>query len=510
PLAHPVQPKEYAAIDNFYTATVYEKGAEIIRMMQTLLGEAAFSKGMELYFDRFDGTAATIEDFMGCMAEAGDRDLSGFRRWYDQAGLPRVKVQERYDAAAQTLSLSFEQDTPATPAASAKEPFEIPIQIGFAAETAGGAPGLEDRLIVLTETSAQVDIKCGAPKPAVSLLRGFSAPVRLERDLAERDRRALMRGDGDLFNRWEAMREASLSILQAVANGAAFADQAQAVGVYADALAESLADETLEHAYRAELLLQPSPTEIAQTLEVIDPAAIQSAHSAVRQALAERLQGVLSRLHDSLAANAPYSPDAASAGRRALRNAALDLLLALEGPEPAQRALAQAAAASNMTDEAAAVSALARAGRPEKDEALAAFYEKWREEPLIVNKWLAWRAADPSDDPLARVRSLTTHPAYDVKTPNKVRAVLATFSAQNMAGFHRPDGEAYGFFIDQLLAIDALNPTLAARLATGLETWPRFEPARRALLRQAVDRLAGADGLSANLSDVAQRLRPRD
>ncbi|MEM6851701.1 MAG: aminopeptidase N, partial [Pseudomonadota bacterium] len=411
PLAHPVQPQSYSAIDNFYTATVYEKGAEVIRMMQTLLGREKFRAGLDIYFARFDGSAATVEDLVRCMEEAGDVDLSQFRLWYRQAGTPRVFVDDAYDPDREELTIRLRQETPPTPGQEQKEPLSIPIRYGLVSGEEGDA---RDALTVLSARETTIVEENLKTRPTLSILRAFSAPVRVVRDLDGAERTALMSGDTDPFNRWEASRSFAMALLKtdASAGGAPATDGD--ILAFADALAASLADETLEPAYRAELLALPSEMEIALSLEQIDPEAVSAARSRLRRAVAGRLDGLLRDIYHRFASNAPYSPDADAAGRRALRNTALDMLLALNDDATAALATEQAASAANMTDEAAAVSALARSGRPEREGALAAFYEKWRAEPLIVNKWLGWRAASPSADALQTVKELMAHEAFDI------------------------------------------------------------------------------------------------
>ena len=506
PLAHPVRPESYVAIDNFYTATVYQKGAELVRMQHELLGPKAFRKGTDLYFERHDGAAVTIEDFVLAMEEASGEDLSQFRRWYSDAGTPQITVTETWDAEAGALTVALAQQTPPTPGQSEKPPRQIPVRVGVIG--ADGAAAAPERVLSLTKAEESFTIDGLKEKPLLSVLRGYSAPVDIHQTLSIDDRTRLIAADADPFNRWAVAHRLSLDIVRSYAGEARLDDADAAFDQYAESVRAVLADENLEHAFKAEVLRPPTRSDIARAVSVIDPGAIEAAHRRFVKGLAGVLEGELFALHGELASTAPYAPDATGAGRRALRNAALSILL-LGGAEEAQtRASAQAATADNMTDEAAAVSALAFVGGAGADAALAAFYEKWRADDLVVNKWLGWQAAAPDhegDSALARIDRLAAHDAYDDRNPNKVRALVGVFANENLAAFHAETGAGYDWFAETVSRLDAINPNIAARLTTALSAWRDLEPGRRARVEEMLGRLSGAE-LSAEASEMVTRL----
>ncbi|MGE0409727.1 MAG: aminopeptidase N, partial [Amphiplicatus sp.] len=500
PLAHPPRPESYITIDNFYTATVYEKGAEIVRMMKTLLGPEKFRKGCDLYFARHDGTAATVEDFVRAMEDASGADFLQFRRWYSDAGTPTLTVRENYDPQSGAFTLDLAQKTMPTPGQKEKLPRHIPVAYALY-DRRSGAP-LEQGVAELKEAQARLTLGPFKERPAASLLTGFSAPVRLDRELTLDDRLFLAGRDGDLFNRWAATEGLWRDLCLAEAGLKPMKDRDDAFARFAAALGASLAEAEKDRALTAELLRCPSEADLARSAELIDPAAITQGRKETRRRIAESLKNDLLSLYKAARSNAPFEPSAAQAGARALKNAALSLLVAA-----GEDALAfdQARAAANMTDEAAATAALAAAESGFREEALARFYARWKNDPLVVNKWLAWRALAPQDA-LGEIKALLAHAAYDPGNPNKVRSVLGVFARENIGGFHSADGEAYRFFIDEVLAIDKRNPQLAARLATSVENWRRLEPTRRALVKKELERLTVKAGISANLYEVASRL----
>lgn len=500
PLAHPVRPESYITIDNFYTATVYEKGAELCRMLKTILGDQKFRAACDLYFARHDGEAATVDNFVKAMEDAGAEDLTQFRRWYSDAGTPEIAVAENFDSAgAYTMTLS--QTTKPTPGQADKPPRDIPVRFALIGARTGAV--LDDGLVRLRDGSMTVKRGPFRERPVASILRGFSAPATLAQALSLEDRLTIARAEPDLFARWAATEALWRDLALAFAGARVMTEPDAALARFAAALGQSLESASSDPAFAAELLKVPTEADLVRHVDIIDPARIAAGRKRVRAGVAAALKSQLLDLYRALATNAPYDPAAASAGRRALRNGALSLLV-----EAGEHALAdqQAATAANMTDEAAATAAIALADAPEREHALDRFYMKWRGDPLVVNKWLGMRAMAPAGAALGEVRALTGHEAYDAKNPNKVRALIGVFSGQNLAGFHRADGAGYAFFADEVLGLDAANPQLAARLMSALESWRKLEPGRRRQAEAALRRIVAAPKRSANLYEMAMRL----
>ncbi|MFC3079869.1 aminopeptidase N [Phenylobacterium terrae] len=508
PLAHPVRPSSYLKIDNFYTATIYEKGAEVIRMLKTLIGAQAFRAGMDLYFERWDGHATTVEEFIRCFEESSGQDLSDFFAWYEQAGTPKVTVKRRYDEAARTLELELSQETPPTPGQPNKRPLPLPVAVGLldaegrtlAFERDGQA--MDETVIVLKDGAAKVTLHGVDRPPVVSALRGFSAPVTLITDAEPKDRYVLLASDPDLFNRWEAGQGLARDLMLARAGGAP-----NEVGEerFAEAVGRALTDQAAEPAFKALLLALPSEQELALARQPADPAAIHEARETLRTRLALHLDEELRRLHTGLQQLGEFSPDAVSAGRRALRNAALDLMAANPRSEVVELARGHYEAASNMTDAIGGLSALMLIGGQAFEDALAHFYDRWKDEPLVVDKWFALQARDPGDGALGRVLGLTAHPAFDPKNPNRLRALVSTFASMNPSRFHDPSGAGYRFLADQILAVDAINPSVAARLVEPLGGWRRYRPEYGELMKAELQRIVGTEGLSKNVYELASK-----
>jgi len=504
PLAHPVRPEQYVEINNFYTATVYEKGAEIIGMLRTLVGAEGYRKALDLYFARHDGQACTIEDFRACFEDATGRDLTQFARWWSQAGTPEVRVREHWDEAARRLSLTFAQTTPATPGQPDKQPLVIPLALGLLGPSGADLLPEGTRVVELTDAETTVRFDDLPARPVPSLLRGFSAPVRLLRETPAAERAFLMAHDSDPFNRWEAGRAFAVDVALRMVDGAG-PDPA-----FLDAMATLAADEALDPAFRAMALETPGVDELARETRArgrpADPEAIHAATQALRRALAGRMATLLARLYAENATPGAYSPDAASAGKRALRNRAMALLVARGEAEDHARAAAQFETADNMTEQAPALAALVHADAPQAPAALAAFHDRWKDDALVVDKWLAVQATAPLPDALDRVRALTEHPAFDWLNPNRFRALVGGFAMGNPARFHAADGAGYAFAAEWLIRLDARNPQTAARLAGCFETWPLYDDARQALMRAQLDRIAATPDLSRDTSDMVRRM----
>jgi aminopeptidase N len=500
PLAHCVRPASYMKIDNFYTSTIYEKGAEIIRMLNLLLGEADFRRGMDLYFDRWDGHATTVEAFIDCFAEISGRDLSDFFAWYEQAGTPRLSIAAQFDEAAGALDLSLTQVTAPTPGQPQKRALPIPIALGLIDEE--GRPLMDTRVILLESAQQNVRLEGIERRPILSALRGFSAPVNLETDEPGRNRYVILAADPDLFNRWEAAQKLAAELILGRAGGAP-----DDVGEerFAEAMSRSMADQSADPALKALLLALPSEGDLAVMAQPADPAAIHEARDLLRARFAVHVGDQLRRLHGGLQEAGEFSADAHAAGRRALRNAALELLAADPHGENRERAVGHFDAAANMTDAIGGLTALMLMGGADFDAALARFYDRWRDEPLVIDKWFQIQARSPAVDALARVEALTQHPDFDAKNPNRLRALIGAFAFGNPARFHDPSGAGYRLLADHVLAVDRFNPAVAARLLEPLAAWTRYTPALGALMRAEVERVVASPGLSKNVLEQASK-----
>jgi aminopeptidase N len=511
PLAHNVRPRAYKEINNFYTATVYEKGAELIRMLKVLIGDGAFARGMDLYFDRHDGTAATIEEFIACFAEASGQDLAHFAQWYDQAGTPGVVAAGRYDAAARTYTLDIAQSTPPTPGQDTKLPMLIPVRLGLVGSAGdlplkprGNAAMVAD-VLILDKPAMSVTFEDVLEAPALSLLRGFSAPVRLDAQLGTAEWLRLARLDSDPFNRWQALRTVMTRELTAAVKQMRDGKRTGFDPALVTAIGAALSTEA-EPAYVAQLISLPSASDIAREIATdVDPDAIQKALVGLAGLVGKTLAAELGTAHDRLASTRAYSPDAASTGARALRNACLSYLCHGLGKAGATRAFGQFETATNMTDRLAALSALTHSPGAELDAALAAFEARYRDDALILDKWFALQATMAGRPTLDRVRGLLKHDRFSLRTPNRVYALLSSFAHGNPSEFHRPDGAGYDFVADLVVAIDGINPQVASRLLSAFRTWTTLEPGRRFLAHAALRRVADMPGLSRDITDIAER-----
>jgi aminopeptidase N len=513
PLAHPVRPEAYREINNFYTTTVYEKGAELVRMVQTLIGKEKFRAGMDLYFARHDGEAATVEQFIQCFADASGRDMTQFMRWYSQAGTPAVTVRGSFDAARKTFILECAQAIPATPGQPSKEPMVIPLSIGLvgkdgrdlALKAADGRPP-EGRTIVLTEQTGKFEFAGIGESPVLSINRGFSAPINLQTDLDTDDLAFLAARDSDAFNRWQALQTISMRLLLDNVAATRTEKPLRKDDRLVQAFAATLEDNSLEPAFVALALILPSEGDIAREIgKDIDPDAIFQARAALRAELGRRLGASLASVYERMADAARYSPDARSAGRRALRNTVLDLLAANATPAAIARADRQYRNADNMTDRMAALATLSLHDVTERENALADFYSRYAGDALVVDKWFSLQAAIPHRDTLDHVRALTNHPAFSLANPNRVRSLIGAFAQGNSTQFNRPDGAGYEFIADTVLALDQKNPQVSARLATAFRNWRTMEHGRQAKAERALRQIRAASPLSRDLSDIVDR-----
>ena len=494
PLAHPVRPESFQEINNFYTATVYEKGAEVIGMLKRLVGDQAYKKALDLYFERHDGDAATIEDWLQVFEDATQRDLTQFKRWYSQAGTPRLKVEERFENG--TYTLDFTQSTPPSAATPSPEPQVLPIAVGLL--NADGSEALKTQVLEMTEAQQSFSFPGFAAKPVPSILREFSAPVVLDHAA---DHAFLLAHDTDPFNRWEAARAlARGSLIASIREGAA-PDPA-----YLEGLARALQDTRFDPAYRARLLGLPGQSELAAELhrmnEVPDPDAIYAAFENLRDARAETFAPQLEALYAAHQVTEPYRPDAEQAGKRDLGNAALAMLSRRDGGLAAQ---AQYDSATNMTQQVAALTALIDAGKG--SAALAAFEAQWKDDRLVMDKWFSLQVigAKP-DDAVDTATALTRHADFNWKNPNRFRATLGALTVHH-AGFHAKDGSGYAMLADWLITLDPVNPQTTARMCSAFQTWRRYDPIRQSLIKAQLDRIAGTPGLSRDTSEMIGRIR---
>jgi aminopeptidase N len=513
PLAHPVRPETYREINNFYTSTVYEKGAEVVRMIRTLLGPDLFRKGMDLYFTRHDGEAATVEQFVQCFADASGRDFfPQFMRWYSQAGTPDIKVAPHYDARAKTYRLDITQTIPPTPGQPNKEPMVIPIAIGLVGKdgadlplTLDGRP-LERGVVALRDTSHSFVFTGIAERPIPSLNRGFSAPIKLSLPIEPDDLRFLAAHDRDPFNRWQALQTLAMALLTANVAALRQGDPPRDDDGLMAALGAILGDATLEPAFVALTLAPPSESDIAREIgHDVDPDAVFAARRKLRAAIGRRHGPALADTYRRMQTGGRYSPDADSAGRRALKNVCLDLLALTENSEAIAAAVAQYDSADNMTDRMAALDTLALHDRAERTAALDDFYRRYADDALIIDKWLALQAAIPEPATLDRVRALTRHPAFSMANPNRIRALIGAFAQGNHTQFNRIDGAGYDFVADVVLELDPKNPQVAARLMGAFRSWRALEARRRERAEVTLRRVAAAPALSRDVHDIVAR-----
>jgi aminopeptidase N len=513
PLAHPVRPAIYREINNFYTSTVYEKGSEVVRMMRTLIGSEKFSAGMDLYFERHDGEAATVEQFIQCFAEASGRDMTQFMRWYSQAGTPEVTVAVRYEAARKTCTLDCTQRIPPTPGQADKQPMVIPLYVGLVDKngrdltlTLADGEKLERGVLMLTQVSQSFAFTGVAERPVASINRGFSAPIKLVTDLSATDLTFLAAYDNDPFNRWQAVQSISMHLLIDNVTALRAESMPRVDDNLLSALATILDDHALEPAFVALALTPPGEADIAREIgKDIDPNAIYRARVALRASIGERLGDALVKTYQAMTVPGLYSPDAASAGRRSLRNISLDLLSATGNADAIARAAQQYAAANNMTDRMAALATLSLHDVPERERALADFYARFAADSLVVDKWFTLQAMIPETKTLDRVRTLTGHIAFSLGNPNRVRALIGAFAQGNATQFNRADGAGYDFVADAVLALDPKNPQISARLTTAFRTWHTLEAGRRAKAESALRRIKAAPNLSRDVSDIVER-----
>ena len=508
PMAHPVRPDSFVEINNFYTVTVYEKGAEVVRMYQTLLGRDGFRKGMDLYFERHDEQAVECDDFRAAMADANGRDLAQFERWYSQAGTPVVTASSRYDADAGAFELALSQRCPATPGQPHKLPFHIPVAVGLLGAdgkdmdlTVDGAKAGTTAVLELTEPSQTFRFTGVKEAPIPSILRDFSAPIVLNYPYTDEELLHLFSHDSDPVNRWEAGQRLAMERLLKMTAASGSGGKAALDDTFIEAMRKILVDDSLDAAFRENALLLPSETMVAEQVDMVNPQAIHRARQSMRKTIGTTLRKELLAQYEANDTPGDYSPDAISAGKRGLKNLALAYLSAAADDEINMLAQRQFDLAGNMTDRVAALTSLIHSAAPGAADALERFYAEFDNEALVVDKWFAIQAAAPVTD-IAAVRALMKHPAFTLKNPNRARSLIFNFCNGNPAQFHAPDGSGYAFWAEQVKALDALNPQVASRLARSMDRWRRYAPALQAQMKNALQKVSGAGKLSNDVNEV--------
>ena len=514
PLSHPARPSSYIEINNFYTPTVYEKGAEICRMMKTLIGDAAFAEAMNIYFVRHDGHAATVEDFVACMADASGRDMRQFFKWYEQAGTPRVYVTSAYDAKAKVFDLTLQQLTLPTPGQAKKEPMHIPLRLGLVGPDGEdlvldleGVGKLNTPLIELAVEQKTFRFRNIAKNPILSLNRGFSAPVIVDSGQTADDQLFLMRYDLDTFNRWEASQNLAKAVITSTLD--AFSNHQPAPGIqdYANALNATLEDNGLDNAFKALMLGLPTEADIVAELAAnVDADLVLKSRDHVRAELGKALSKTLRGIWKNTAEHGHYEPTPEGTGRRALRFAALGLLAMGEPAQSMELIHAELAHATNMTTEIGALTAMISIDLPETHTQLEKFYERHRGDHLLVDKWFALNASMPGPDAAARVEALMKHPDFRLTTPNRVYALIGGFTGINLSGFHAASGDGYRIVSETILKLDAFNPQVAARMATGFRSWRMMDDVRKKAATQQLQRILQTPKLSRDCFEIVSRM----
>ncbi len=517
PMAHPVRPPSFVEINNFYTLTVYNKGAEVIRMLHTLLGAETFRTGMDLYFERHDGQAVTCDDFVAAMESASNKDLNQFKLWYSQAGTPELTVNTDYNAETQQLTLRVEQSCPLTrESLTKKQPFFMPLAVGLLDDKGASIPpdpsanGSITTVLNFTEQKQDFIFPHIKSRPTVSLLRNFSAPVRVSFEQSSEELSRLMAHDPDPFNRWDAGQKLGLrSILDQIERY----QQGESItvnGQIAEGMYNLLIDQVNDPAFLAMALTLPSENWISQQLDTIDPVSVFAVRQQFRAVLGRTLRDALLQRYQALENTRPYSYNALDAGKRTLRNICLAYLLTPDQdgviePFLLQMGLQQYATSDNMTDCIAALNGVVNANLDSGAELLADFYSKWQHDPLVVDKWLILQAGCTLPGTLDRIKALTRHPAFTFKNPNKVRSLIATFCSTNHSQFHAVDGAGYAFLGDQVLLLDTLNPQIAARMLTPLTQWRRYDASRQQLIQDQLKRIGNQPSLSDDVKEIIEK-----
>jgi len=512
PLSHPIRPESYIEINNFYTLTVYEKGAEVVRMIRTLLGEDVFRKGSDLYFQRHDGQAVTCDDFVKAMEDASQVDLGMFRRWYSQAGTPILEVTESYNQQQKTLTLTLKQSCEPTPGQAIKQALHIPVKAGLLAADGSvlksivdGNDAADEVILEMTEQQQSFVFESLDENPVVSMLRGFSAPVILNKQQSLDELAFLLSYDTDTFNRWEAGQKMSAQVIFGLIDDIQQGIKLQLNPLLTEAYANILQQSWDDLSYFSLLLGLPAENYLAGQMEVVDVDAIHQARTFVKTTLAEQLQSQFLNLYQCYHKDESGQFDAGAVGRRRIKNVCLSFLLALESDASYQQAEKQFATAKNMTDQMAALLAIVESKCPTKATCLESFYQQWQDEALVIDKWFTLQASSSASDTFATVQGLMQHSAFELSNPNRVRSLIGAFSQANQLHFHAANGQGYQFLADQVIALNAINPQVASRMVAALTQWKRFDQARQSLMKSALERIINTAGISKDVYEIASK-----
>ncbi len=511
PMSHPVRPESYIEINNFYTATVYNKGAEVIRMYQTLLGKDGFQRGMKLYFERHDGQAVTTDDFLAAMADATGADLNRFKRWYSQAGTPVLDIEGRYDVEAKTFCLTVRQSCPDTPEQLAKQPFLIPLRIGLLGPDGQDLPlqlvdeekaRIGSRTLKITEAEQTFTFVNLPVTPVPSLLRDFSAPVKVHYPYDREELAFLFANDSDAFNRWEAGQRLATNLLLEMVGDIRAKRVVEVPGDFLAAFRSALQDRDADPALLSLALTLPGEMELAEAMGVADPGAIHIARQVLRKTLAAALHEDFTAVLGTMQDDGLYSLTSEAIGRRSLKNLCLGYLALLDIPSIQQNCFDRFVDADNMTDRMAALTCLVHNRLPRWEEALAAFYHQFESDPLVVDKWFTLQATSPQPETLTEIEALMAHPDFTMRNPNRVRSLVGAFAQGNPALFHDLSGAGYAFLADRVIELDALNPQVAARLVSPLSRWRRYDSERQGLMKTQLERIQRQENLSTDVGEI--------
>jgi len=515
PMAHPVRPPSFIEISNFYTVTIYEKGAQVVGMIRTIVGTEGFRRGTDLYFDRHDGQAVTTDDFVKAIEDANNVDLSQFKRWYSQAGTPVLTIEGHYSPAQQTYTLIVNQHCPATPDQAKKLPLYIPLAVGLLNKSGEAIPlqleGEESaseqntRILDLTEqqhTFVFVNVRA---EPIPSMLRGFSAPVKISMERSDADLALLMANDSDSFNRWDAGQTWLINVLLGLINDF----QQQRRLALPEGLIEQfsvvLTDDNTDPALIAKMLTIPSENYLAAQMAIADVDAIHAARQFLKKTIATGLKQQFSDIYQRYSVKEKYQFNAVDMAKRSLKNVCLSYLMTAEDPMQTQRCLKQMKQSDNMTDTLIGLALLSDQAGPEKEHALRAFYEQWQHDRLVVDKWLTVQAQSHLPGTLIRVKGLMKHPAFSIKNPNNVRALIGQFCRNNPINFHAKDGSGYQFLAEQILVLNKLNPQVASRMLGAFNSWRQYDAARQTMMKQVLINIASQPDLSSDVYEVVTK-----
>ena len=515
PMSHPVRPDSYIEISNFYTVTIYEKGAEVVRMLKTLAGEAGFRKGTDLYFDRHDGQAVTTDDFVKAIEDANDLDLSQFRRWYSQAGTPELTAESHYDASAQTFTVTLSQSCPPTPGQNEKLPILMPVAMGLVDDKGNSLPlqladedqafAGDTRVLLLSESEQTFIFKHVAQKPYLSLLRGFSAPVKLKQHRDNEELAFMMAHDADSFNRWDAGQTLFINVMLAMIAEHQADQSPQVPALLIEQLSDVLKHAQSDPALTARMLSLPTENYLAAQMTVADVDAIHAVRQTVKHRIAVALKAEFDSLYQALNIKREYRFAAEDMAQRSLKNTCLSFLMATKDPMQTQRCLKQMKQADNMTDLLSGLRLMVDVDGSERQQALQSFYHQWQQDRQVVDKWLTVQVLSTLPGTLHRVKGLMQHEAFSIKNPNNVRAVIGQFCRNNPSQFHAKDGSGYQFLAEQILALDKLNPQVAARQLGAFNSWRQYDAARQDLMREALQSIATQPDLSSDVFEIVNK-----